>query len=81
MNIYRSKIFRAGNSDAVRLPKDLTPGVDTEVEIIKHGDELTIRPVRPRMTPRELVDALRQLPKPPAPLKRDPITFPKRKGL
>lgn len=81
MNVYRSKVFRAGNSDAVRLPKELTPGTDTEVEIIRHGDELTIRPVRQRMTPAELVGALRAMPKPAAPMKRDKILFPKRKGL
>ena len=65
MSVYRSKVFRAGNSGAVRLPKDVTPGTDVEVEIIKQGEVLTIRPVRQRMTPRELVAALEALPKPP----------------
>lgn len=37
MNVYRSKIFRAGNSDALRLPRELTPGTDVEVEITKQG--------------------------------------------
>ena len=81
MNVYRSKTFRAGNSDALRLPKDVTPGADVEMEIIKQGELLTVRPIKPRMTPRELVAALRALPKPPRPLKREKIVFPRRKGL
>ena len=80
MNVYRSKVFRAGNSDALRLPKEVTPGPDVEMEIIKQGDVLTIRPVR-KMTPQELVAALRALPKPKSVQKRDKIIFPKRKGL
>lgn len=81
MNVYRSKTFRAGNSDALRLPKEVTPGRDVEVEIIQHGEILTIRPVKQRMTPAELVEALRALPKPPRPQKREKILFPTRKGL
>jgi len=81
MNVYRSKVFRAGNSDALRLPREVTPGTDVEVEIIKQGEVLTVRPVKQRMTPRELVEALRALPKPPKPQRRDKIVFPRRKGL
>lgn len=81
MNIFRSKIFRAGNSDALRLPKEVTPGTDVEVEIIKQGDVLTVRPIKQRMTPQELVTALRALPKPPKVQRRDKIVFPHRKGL
>ncbi len=81
MNVYRSKIFRAGNSDALRLPRELTPGTDVEVEITKQGDMLTVRPVKRRMTPKEFVAAMRALPKPPTVQKREKILFPKRKGL
>ena len=81
MNVYRSKIFRAGNSDALRLPRELTPGTDVEVEITKQGDLLTVRPVKKRMTPQELVAALRALPKPTRIQKREKILFPDRKGL
>ncbi len=42
-----SRVFRSGNSQAVRIPKDLAfdPAVQ-EVEIERHGDGLLIRPAR-----------------------------------
>ncbi len=38
-----AKIFKSGNSQAVRLPKEFRLNV-TEVEIFKRGDELVLRP-------------------------------------
>lgn len=38
-----AKIFRSGNSQAVRLPKDFRFNVD-EVEISRDGDALILRP-------------------------------------
>ncbi|MGE3920287.1 MAG: antitoxin [Gammaproteobacteria bacterium] len=41
-----AKVFKSGNSLAVRLPKDLQFSKDVhEVEIIKHGNELILREV------------------------------------
>jgi antitoxin VapB len=80
MNVYRSKTFRAGNSDAVRLPKEISPGPDVEVEITKSGSILTVRP-KPKMTPAELVAELRKIGPPKTKTKRQRIIFPKRKGL
>jgi antitoxin VapB len=80
MSIAFSRTFRSGNSEAVRLPKEVAFGADLEVEIIRSGDVLTIRP-RPKMTPRELVEALRKLPKPERVQEREPIEFPERPGL
>jgi antitoxin VapB len=80
MSIAYSRTFRSGNSEAVRLPKEVAFGADLEVEIIRSGDVLTIRP-RPKMTPRELVEALRKLPKPERVQEREPIEFPERPGL
>ncbi len=80
MKIAHSKTFRSGNSDALRLPKEVSIGSDVEVEIVRNGDVLTIRP-KPTMTPKELVEALEKLPKPMTVQKRDPIVFPRRKGL
>lgn len=37
-----TKIFKCGNSQAVRLPKEFQIDAD-EVEILKRGDELVIR--------------------------------------
>ncbi len=39
-----TKVFRSGNSQAVRIPKELQ--LDTnEVEIFRRGNELVIRPL------------------------------------
>ncbi len=40
----KTKVFKCGNSQAVRLPKDLQFDVD-EVEIFKRNDELVIRKI------------------------------------
>ncbi|CAB3800148.1 hypothetical protein LMG28614_05131 [Paraburkholderia ultramafica] len=42
-----TKVFRNGNSQAVRIPSELAfDSVDIEVEIERVGDELRIRPTR-----------------------------------
>lgn len=38
-----TKIFKSGNSQAVRIPKEFRFDV-TEVEIFKRGDELVLKP-------------------------------------
>ena len=40
-----AKIFRSGNSQAVRLPKQFRFDVD-EVEITREGDAVVLRPLR-----------------------------------
>lgn len=40
-----TKVFKSGNSQAVRIPKELQLP-EGEVEIIKRGDELVIRPFK-----------------------------------
>ncbi len=40
-----TRVFKSGNSQAVRIPKELQLDVD-EVEIFARGDELIIRPKR-----------------------------------
>jgi antitoxin VapB len=43
----RTRLFQSGNSQAVRIPKDLAyERLDTEVEIYRAGDALVVRPVR-----------------------------------
>jgi antitoxin VapB len=39
-----TRIFQSGNSQAVRLPKEFRFDVD-EVEILRRGDEVILRPV------------------------------------
>ena len=46
-----TRVFKSGNSQAVRIPKDLQyDRLDLELEIERHGDELRIRPVRRKLT-------------------------------
>jgi antitoxin VapB len=44
MGIVNSKTFRSGNSEAVRLPREVAFGADIAVTIERNGDVLTIRP-------------------------------------
>lgn len=45
-----TKLFRNGNSQAVRIPADLAfPSMDIDLEIEREGDELRIRPAARRM--------------------------------
>lgn len=45
-----TKIFKNGNSQAVRIPAELAySSNDLELVIERHGDELRIRPARRRM--------------------------------
>lgn len=38
MSIASSRTFRSGNSEAVRLPRDVAFGQDIEVTIVRSGD-------------------------------------------
>ena len=75
-----SKTFRSGNSEAVRLPKEVAFGSDVEVTIRRVGDVLTIMPKREPMA--DLVQRLREIGPPPDGVKaREPIEFRERPGL
>jgi antitoxin VapB len=80
MKIVRSRTFKSGNSEAVRLPKDMAFGVGTEIDIIDNGGTITLR--RPnKFTGRDLIAALEALPRPDHVQEREPIEFPERPGL
>ena len=80
MNAHRTKTFKSGNSVAVRLPKQLGMAEGVEVEIEPREDGFLVRR-KPERTMKDLVEALRKLPKPSRPMKRERIIFPKRRGL
>ena len=45
--MHRTRVFRNGNSQAVRIPSDLAyERTDVEMEIERVGDELRIRPAK-----------------------------------
>jgi antitoxin VapB len=80
MATVNSRVFRSGNSEAVRLPKEVAYGADIEVTVERHGDVVTIRPKMP-LTMKEMLRQLRELPKPDTVEVREPIEFPERPGL
>ena len=43
-----AKVFKSGNSQAVRLPKAMLFDV-SEVDITKDGDNLIIKPIKPNL--------------------------------
>lgn len=79
MPIARSRTFRSGNSEALRLPKDVAFGADVELVIVRSGDVLTVYPATATIP--EMVARLRALPAPPAVEVRDVADLPERLGL
>ncbi len=79
MTIATSRTFRSGNSEAVRLPKDVAFGSEIEVTIVRAGDVLTIYPTRPPIA--EMVAKLKSLPGPGEIEVRDADVAPDRPGL
>jgi antitoxin VapB len=60
MPTVTSRTFRSGNSEAVRLPKDVAFGSEIEVTIVRSGDVVTIYPQRPSIA--EMIAKLDALP-------------------
>ena len=79
MSVATSRTFRSGNSEAIRLPRDVGFGLDVDVTMIRSGDVLTIFPTRPSVA--ELVETLNRLPKPSAIEERDTEAIPEPEGL
>lgn len=74
-----TRTFRSGNSEAVRLPREVAFGREVELTVVRSGDVLTLYPKRPPIT--ELVATLRALPGPGEIEVRDPDVGPEREGL
>lgn len=79
MPIARTRTFRSGNSEALRLPKDVAFGEDVELVIIRSGDVLTIYPAATTIP--EMIARLRALPAPPEVEVRDEEELLERSGL
>ncbi len=74
----RTRVFKSGNSQAVRLPAEIAySDTNVELEVTRLGDVITIYPARRSL--KETVAALRAIPKPDRPEKRTPIDVPRRK--
>lgn len=79
MSIADSRTFRSGNSEAVRLPKDVAFGRDLEVTIVRSGDVLTIFPRHPPIG--DLIQRLAALPSPAGVEVRENHELPEPPGL
>lgn len=79
MSIARSRTFRSGNSEALRLPRDVAFGEDIELVIVRSGDVLTVYPAA--MSVHEMAARLRELPAPPYAEAREVDELPEPPGL
>ena len=79
MTIGRTRTFRSGNSEAVRLPKGVAFGDDVELVVVRSGDVITMYPAG--MTILTMLQRLQALPRPRAIECRDDEPLPERDGL
>ena len=76
MNIAR--VFKSGNSQAVRLPKQFRVDA-TELEILRRGEEIVLRPAHKGMA--EAFELLAQMPQDAIDAAREPLAHQERPGL
>ncbi len=89
MGVFDTKIFKSGNSVAVRLPKELGFREGAQVRIVREGDGVTIRPrlvedpEEARRQLQKLLDDLDAIGRPGVVQDREAIRaeFPARPGL
>lgn len=79
MTVAKTRTFRSGNSEAVRLPKDIAFGENVELIVVRSGNVVTLYPAT--LTVSEMVAQLNAMPTPPAVEKRDDEEIPERPGL
>jgi antitoxin VapB len=79
MTVAKTRTFRSGNSEAIRLPKDVAFGKDLELVIVRSGDVLTLYPATTSIP--EMIARLQALPVPPSIEDRDDEELPERAGL
>jgi antitoxin VapB len=76
-SVPRTRVFKSGNSQAVRIPAELAyTDLDIELEITRLGEVITIFPARKSLS--DAVGALRRMPKPSVVEQREPIDVPVR---
>ncbi len=81
MATARTKTFMSGNSEALRLPKDMAYGVGVELNLARSGDVLTVYPKERKQDLKALAAALLALPRPGRPEVRDEEPLPEPPGL
>jgi antitoxin VapB len=58
----RTKTFKSGNSQAVRIPAEIAFAMDTELEITRVGNVITMQPTHGSL--KEAVELLRKMERP-----------------
>ena len=81
MTTVRTKTFKSGNSEAVRLPKEIAYGEGVELVAVRNGDVVTLYPAAQKQAIKEMLDALETLPRPSRIQEREEIEIPERPGL
>lgn len=85
MTQVTTRTFRSGNSEAVRLPKNIGYGCEVDVLIERIGEVITIRPLTDAAAERkkvlDFVAKLRALPAPGILEIRDTTEMPEPRGL
>jgi antitoxin VapB len=81
MTTATTKTFKSGNSEAVRLPKDLAFGIGTELVLERSGNVLKIYPKEKKRDIQAMLEKMRSLPKPSSIQVREEIEIPEREGL
>jgi antitoxin VapB len=72
-----TRAFKSGNSQAVRIPAELAyEDTNVELSIDRYGDVIVIAPMRQNL--KEMVEALRAMPKPSEIETYEPIELPER---
>jgi antitoxin VapB len=72
-----TRAFKSGNSQAVRIPAELAyEDTNVELSIDRYGDVIIIAPARQNL--KEMVAALRAMPKPSRIEPYEPIELPER---
>jgi antitoxin VapB len=79
MPTVTSRTFRSGNSEALRLPREVAFGTGVELTLVRSGDVLTVYPKRQSIA--EMIRRLNALPRPSEIEKRDVEEIPEPPGL
>ena len=79
MTIAKTRTFRSGNSEAIRLPKDVAFGKDLELVVVRSGDVVTLYPAATSIP--EMIARLEALPRPTSIEEGDDQELPEREGL
>lgn len=74
-----TRVFKFGEDQAVLIPEDLAySDLNIELDVSRVGDVITIKPVGSKRNLKEMVAALRSMPKPSEIEKYEPIELPDR---